>query len=220
MAKLSSDDSAILRPMCGDPRVVDDLERLGQVRRIGAGALFIEDSADDDDVFFILSGQARAFLVSIEGREMWLSHFDAGEIIGEMSALTGRPRSASVVAATDMRVLVISAAGLRDVLDRHGRFARNIAERVAARLYTTTQQMFAAAISPMDRRLQDMLLKKSTSQGENMPQRVIAPVPVLSELALELGTTRETLSRTLNKLIRLGQIVRRPDHLLLLGDLD
>jgi len=183
----------------------------GTVLDIPAGDIFIRDGESADEVYMLLAGEARAFLVSIEGREMWISHLGPGDMVGEMAVLTRRKRSADVKAITDSRMLVIPGDMFLALMDRFGCLGRRVAEMVADRLQATTKELFSATTSSMEARVIALLRRRAARQSPNI--LTLSPLPVLSELALELGSTRETVSRSFNKLIRVGQIRRRDDHL-------
>ena len=63
-----------------------------------------------DDLIVILSGTAQAFIRRGPGDRTMVGSFRAGDIVGEIGVLTGEPRTADVVAATEVRALRLSAA--------------------------------------------------------------------------------------------------------------
>src|SRR6516165_2456242 len=65
------------------------------------------------DVFFVVSGTVRVKLQSISGREVLLREINAGEFFGELAAIDNRPRSAGIVAVTDVTVARMPASVFR-----------------------------------------------------------------------------------------------------------
>jgi CRP-like cAMP-binding protein len=65
-----------------------------------AGDEIIREGERGQSMFFIVEGMLEVFAQS-DGRRCRLAAIGPGEFIGEMSLLTGEPRSATVVAATD-----------------------------------------------------------------------------------------------------------------------
>jgi CRP-like cAMP-binding protein len=88
------------------------LARDGRERLFGAGERVVRQGDEGESMFVVLGGRVR---VTIEpsGREVAVT--GAGGVFGEMSMLTGDPRTATVTAATDARLLEITAAQFRDV---------------------------------------------------------------------------------------------------------
>ena len=80
-------------------------------------------------MFVVMRGRVR--VVEASGRE--LATFEAGGYFGEMSMLTGQPRSASVLAADDCEVLELTAASLRAVALANPDVLTRISAVVAAR---------------------------------------------------------------------------------------
>ena len=83
-------------------RQLRDVARIAQVREVEAATVLTRKGERGDEFFLILDGQARV-LVSVRKR----AKLGPGEFFGEMSLLDGGPRSATVVAETAMRLLVI-----------------------------------------------------------------------------------------------------------------
>ena len=80
-------------------------------RLYGQGEAIVRQGAAGESMFVINRGRVR--VVEASGRE--LAMFSAGGYFGEMSMLTGQPRSASVVAAEESEVIELTAASLREV---------------------------------------------------------------------------------------------------------
>lgn len=92
-----------------------------------------------NEVYFLIAGELSVRLSS-HVREQELDRLSPPAVVGEMSMLTGKPRSASVVATTDVKLLSISnevfhekmAEGDSAVLKVVGNLARVLAVRLGA----------------------------------------------------------------------------------------
>jgi CRP-like cAMP-binding protein/sugar phosphate permease len=82
------------------------------VREVPAGSRVVQHGDVANAVYFILDGQATAG-VPEEGGYRGLATMGAGDFFGEIAALTGSPRTADVVADTDLTVLEVPAEALR-----------------------------------------------------------------------------------------------------------
>ncbi|MEK6736282.1 MAG: cyclic nucleotide-binding domain-containing protein, partial [Pseudomonadota bacterium] len=83
---------------------VADMEAIAQVchwHRYEAGEEIVRYHDDSNSVFFITQGEMRVTYYSISGQEVILCDLPAGEIFGELTAIDGRSRSATVVAKTN-----------------------------------------------------------------------------------------------------------------------
>ena len=82
--------------------------------------------------YVILEGEAK---VEFEGEER--NRLGRGEFFGEISALTGEPPAADVIAATTLRCLVIPAAQLEQLLLERPQFMLRLLRMEARRLQGT-----------------------------------------------------------------------------------
>jgi len=76
--------------------------RISEVREVAEGAVITRAGDPGDEFFLIVDGRAR---VEVSARKR--PRLGPGEFFGEMSLLDGEPRSATIVAETPMRLLVI-----------------------------------------------------------------------------------------------------------------
>lgn len=120
-------------------RQLRSVARIARVFDVATGTLLTRAGEPGDEFFLIIDGTARA---EVSAQKHVLLH--PGEFFGEMSLLDGGPRSATVVADTPLRLLVISrrhfAVLLKDVpgltetllvtLSRRVRQAEDRAERL------------------------------------------------------------------------------------------
>ena len=82
-------------------------------RQFQEGATLLKEDDPDNGMFVIVEGRVR-----IEIRGMSMNELGSGSLIGEMSVLTGYPRSASVVAVTPVSVLWIETARLKSIMKK------------------------------------------------------------------------------------------------------
>ncbi len=97
------------------------------------------------DLLVILSGRARVEK-RIQGRDaLVLARLGQGEIIGELSILTGRRRSATVVAEGKVTALIVPAARVKEFLGGgrgvRGKFQRQMMESLARRLVRLLERL-------------------------------------------------------------------------------
>ena len=106
-------------------------EELRQIRslttylQIPKDRVLMREGTRAQEFIIINSGTARVLRETDEGVTT-VAEIGSGEILGEMALLTGSPRNATAVAATDLGVLVSSASEFRSIL----RIAPTVADRV------------------------------------------------------------------------------------------
>jgi MFS transporter, DHA3 family, macrolide efflux protein len=92
------------------------LVEASRVRDIPAGATIVAEGEVGDAAYFILDGQAAAGTPDADGGYRSLSTMAAGDFFGEIAALTGSRRTATVVAEQPTTVVEVPAATLRGLM--------------------------------------------------------------------------------------------------------
>jgi len=122
---------------------VEWLGRNGTAAFTPSGATLIRQGSPIEDIFIVLDGKLSVLVDAAGNRE--IAGLLAGEIVGEMSFVDSRPPSASVVAARDSQLLVLSRAALNKKLNTDGAFAgrfyKAVAVLLADRLRKTTSHL-------------------------------------------------------------------------------
>lgn len=93
------------------------------------GQRFITQGDSGDSLYLVVEGQ-----VSIEVDGEAIARRGPGASLGEMSLLTGRPRSSSCVTVGDVLVLRLSREAFEEVMDERPELARGIIQTLAVRL--------------------------------------------------------------------------------------
>ena len=111
------------------PDLLQPILASGIERTYAAGEIIVREGDPGDELYVILQGTVR-----VERAGRVLKTFGQGEFFGEVAVLDGRPRSADVVAETDVTCLSLPRDLLRDALAGDPRAAWAMLETLAARL--------------------------------------------------------------------------------------
>ncbi|MEA2422178.1 MAG: ATP-binding cassette, subfamily bacterial HlyB/CyaB [Thermoleophilaceae bacterium] len=101
---------------------------------VSAGTFVFREGDPAGPAYVILEGRARAFVKSDSGRED-RSFLRRGDVFGEVSLISGAPRSASVDAVGDLRLLALKPATFAKLIERDPGFRQRMEERVAGYAY-------------------------------------------------------------------------------------
>jgi CRP/FNR family cyclic AMP-dependent transcriptional regulator len=189
------------------PGAAEELRRLGARRRFPAGAVLFVEGDPAHEALVLLSGAVKVSVGSTEGKEIVLEVFEAGALLGELSVIDGRPRSATVTALTPVEVLAVASGSFNDFLDRHPRVLRRLLVGVIGRLRSRVRHQleFGAgdALGRVCARLSDL----ADRYGEPEADTVVVHSPVnQSELASWTGLSREAVVKALRALRQLEWI--------------
>jgi len=92
------------------PRLVDQVFACATVRRYDPNETIIRQGQHGDSLFVVIDGEARVLLRGHDGTIRTIGTLTRGSVAGEMSLITQEPATADVVATTEVRTLVLSAA--------------------------------------------------------------------------------------------------------------
>ena len=102
-----------------------------------AGRVLCEQGGIGREAFIILEGSAE-----VRRNKKKVATLGPGACVGELSLLDHGPRTASVIAVTDLRVLVIGAREFSAIVDEVPPIAHKILRSLAARVRELDTQMF------------------------------------------------------------------------------
>ena len=92
------------------------------------GDLVVAEGEPGDSLFLVTSGTVKAWIRNREGRYVLARRLGEGDFFGEISVLTGSPRTATVVAASPCELLELDRATLDGITARHPR-VREVLQR-------------------------------------------------------------------------------------------
>jgi CRP-like cAMP-binding protein len=124
----------------------NELRRVAELSRIveaPTGTVITQIGDAGDSFFIIIDGMAAVRTPVGSGRQL-----QAGECFGEMSLVDGEPRSATIVATTDLRLLVVDRAHFWRLLDETPELIRRILTILSRRVRRLEQTLRAILQSP------------------------------------------------------------------------
>ena len=123
-------DVETFRPLSDDQ--VRDLARHARLERYTAGETLVRQGDGGGSLFVVVDGEVRVRR-SDGGVARELARLGPGSFFGEMSLLTGEPRSASVLALDEVEVVVVEKAAFSTLLRDDNHLARALSEALEAR---------------------------------------------------------------------------------------
>lgn len=181
--------------------------------------LIIDRDSDSRDVFLVVSGKVRVVNYSSSGREIAFDEIDAGGFFGELAALDGLPRSATVVALTSTTVATMNPSLFEDLVNAYPRAGLRVMRSMAHVVRQASERIMDLSTLGANNRVQAEILRLARASSDGGNQAAISPIPVHGDIASRVSTTRETVARVLSELARAG-IVERGTDALLVNDLN
>lgn len=171
-----------------DAALVEGLRRHGQPVCLEAGHNICFEGDHCTHLALVVDGSARVFKLAASGREITLYRVEAGEccILTASCMLSERHFPANAVVETRLSAVVVGAERVVDWMQTHEGLRRLLWDLIAARLGDVIGLIEEVAFRRMDERLAEFL-------------QVHGPVvrTTHQQIAAELGTSREVISRLL-----------------------
>jgi CRP/FNR family transcriptional regulator len=166
-----------------------------------AGELLFSEGEPCKGIHIIARGKIRIFKTSMSGREQVLAVNSAGESVAELPVFDGGPYPASAVAIEDVEMAFISRSDFHAHCMEHPEVALKVLSVVGARLRRLVGIIEELSFTTIRQRLISALLKLAHSHGHQTARGVEFMLPGShQELANQLGTVRELISRNLMRL--------------------
>jgi CRP-like cAMP-binding protein len=159
-------------------------------------------------IYCIHSGMVKLFKTGYSGVEYVIRLLGPGEIIGFRALLAGEPFAATAQAVSDTQICIISKEDFLNLLNSSSQLSFNLMAKLAVDLRISEEKFLSRAQESVKQRTARMLLQLLETSNEFSDNDSRISVPILrSEMAQVVGTTPETLSRTLRSLAQ-KQILR------------
>jgi CRP/FNR family cyclic AMP-dependent transcriptional regulator len=191
-----------------DPESCRILDRHCIWLRTSAGAWVVGQTADDRDVYFVMTGRLRAVLHGVR-QDLIFNDMEAGSFFGDLAALDGGPRSLSVFAVNDSLVAKMPCAVFVETVFTHRPLGEAVVAALVARNRAMTRRVGELGALDVRSRVHAELLRLARPDREDPRRAIIHSPPNQSELASRINTRRETVSREINAMEREGLIERR-----------
>ena len=189
--------------------VWDAFVAAGQRRRYPAGSALFLAGDPPGAVFAVLDGTVEIRAGSDDG-EVLLTTVGPGQLLGEIAALDGLPRSASAVAATDVDAATLPAGRFNELLEAQPALALRLLRAVATRLRAATDDRVTHRRGDAMTRVAAALVALAEDRGAAVGGLTRVSVDA-DELVRSTGGDHEMLSRALTGLAGEGWIERGPD---------
>ena len=181
------------------------------------GQILISHTEPSTDIHLLVSGSLEVEIFTASGRSIFFREVFAGEIVGEISAIDGKPRSASVVARTDCCVAVFSSEIFWSLLRRDPLLSERLLQLLAEKVREMTDQVFGLTAYDVPTRIVVELLRMSERDRALSDVAYIRPSPTHEALSARIGTTREAVTRTLSQLAKEGLILKEQSGITILS---
>jgi CRP/FNR family cyclic AMP-dependent transcriptional regulator len=194
-------------------------------RKSDAGELIFSEGDPCEGLYVVESGAVRIFKTSASGREQVLAVEGPGGIVAELPVFDGGPYPASGSSVRDSSLLFISKRDFRTICLENPEVSLKVLKSVGRRLRILVGLIEELSFTTVRHRLGSLLVRLAR-EASPAGSAASFTLPTNNELASQIGTVRELVSRNLSRfqadgLIRMdGKDVVVPDVAALERDLE
>ncbi|HET7235044.1 MAG TPA: Crp/Fnr family transcriptional regulator [Actinomycetota bacterium] len=176
----------------------------GVPRRVPHGEVIAHQGQDVRSLFLVTEGAVRLASVTAAGREAVLALLGPGDVFGEW-ALLDEPSPVEARAVGPTRLVGLPVASIRTLMERRPEAAEQLLRLLASRLHRTRAALELALVGDIRARVAARLRELASTHGVAGRGGVRLGVPLTQgELARMVGTSRETVNRTVGALTARG----------------
>jgi len=176
-------------------------------RNFQPGELVFSEGEPCTGLYVVAAGHIRIFKSSVGGREQVLSVDGPGSSVAELPVFDGGNYPASVSAIDRVTLLFVSKQDFQALCLAHPQVALKVLRVVGARLRRLVGIIEELSFTTVQHRLASFLLRMAQKEGKETPGGVEIVLPSTNqELASQIGTVRELVSRNLSRLQAQGII--------------
>lgn len=192
-----------------EPDILRSIEQRCRWHSYGGNEMVLDQESQNRDVYFVVVGAVRVVNYSTSGREIAFANIRAGGYFGEIAALDGEPRSASVVTIEACRLASLSPDIFRNLLLDHPEAALRVTTRLAAIIRRCDDRIMDLSTVRAVHRVYAEIVRIAEPDVVAPGNWVVRPMRTHSDIASQISTTRETVARVLGQLATDGIVERK-----------
>jgi len=185
-----------------EPALVEDIMGCCSIREVPAGTILMRSGQFIRSTVLVLEGLIKVYRTDEEGNEFFMYHLGPGDACAlSMTCAIGSEKSAiSAKTSKDSSLLMIPVEKMDEWMSRYKSWYQFVVKTYRTRFDELLQTLDSVAFRHLDERIEFYLKRHRDKLGTNT-------IPVThQEIAQELNSSREVISRLLKKLAEIGKI--------------
>lgn len=170
-----------------------------------SGELILTPGEPSNGVYYVINGQAGVFSKINEEREDIIVIMDAGSTFGEISSVDNQPQRHGVKAMKKSCFGFLRAEYFLELLGGNSDFSLHVLKIFSSLIRSFENKNALLSINNIQRRVAALLLSIAKPDTEN-GEKYITRLPTQQEIAKQVNTSRESVSRVINALMDMNLI--------------
>jgi CRP/FNR family transcriptional regulator, cyclic AMP receptor protein len=183
----------------GTDKTASDMDAMKFTAVYPKGSVLFVEGELPRGVYVLCSGKVKLTTSSSEGRTLIVDVVEAGEILGLSATMLGKQYEVSAETIEPSQVNFISGGDFLRLLESHSDATMRAAQRLSVSLQKAQREIRTFGLSQTTGEKLARLILDWSEQGEVTPRGVrMTVLATHEEIAQMIGTTRETVTRTLS----------------------
>jgi CRP/FNR family transcriptional regulator len=158
-------------------------------------------------IYLIKTGTVRIARITPDGKEVTIAVLGKGDLFGEEALFADRPRTTFAVVVDEALLCMSRAEDLVELLNHEPKMAMNVANLMSDRLLELTATVEDLSYARLSDRLVHLIERLAIEHGKPCEGGIELTIRLThADIASLVGSTRETVSLELARLIRAGRL--------------
>lgn len=186
-----------------DEDMIRCFEEVAVRKRFPRNTIIFSKGDESDSLYVVCRGKVKVVIDDEQGKEIVLSVMGPGEYFGEMAAIDGVPRSATVVTQEPAELLMVRRNDFRNILSTNPAMVFNLLKVLLGRLRKADHKIETLAFMNVHGRVVDLLMRFAEPQGQKW---FVKDKLTHQEIANMIGCSREMVSRVIKEMLNDGTL--------------
>ncbi len=186
-------------------KFISQIKQVGLTRTYSPGETILVQGEPGDKIFFLIKGKVKVSLYTENGNEIILSILTPINFFGEMALFNDNIRSANVTAIEKCQVIEVGKEVFFKFMKQNVDTTFSLIIELVKRLRDANKKIYLMSLTKAEEKLVYYLKEKiihniSKKNSKNDLNEYEIELPTHAEIGKELGLTRETVTKVLNKM--------------------
>jgi len=197
-----------------DEKTLRFLETVAIEKRFPKNTIIFSKGDESDSVYLVRRGRVKVLIEDEQGKEIVLSTMGPGEYFGEMAAVDGSPRSATVMTREQTELLMIHRNDFRNLLSSHPDMVFNLLKVLVDRIRKADEKIERLAFMNVRSRVLALLMGLAEPQGQKW---VVKDKLTHQEIGNTIGCSREMVSRVMKEMLNEGTLSMEKNRIVIIA---
>jgi len=122
-------------------RELEIIAKITNEKDFELGETIFKESENGSSLYVVRSGEVKAYVSAPDGENFTLAIMKDGDIFGQMSFIDGQPRSATIMAISDVKTFVMEKTDFETIIDENPRLVHKILKKIVLNVHSIVRGM-------------------------------------------------------------------------------